>query len=102
MYVEPDDAMDQTGRNQWRSVSGKVSYAYQMKNDWLFFTSLTQANKPGGFNSGLSTESFLNDDERSRVLRFLAFDEEQLLVQDMGIKGPYHRKDALIFSIAEV
>ena len=90
MYVEPDDAMDQTGRNQWRSVSGKVSYAYQMKNDWLFFTSLTQANKPGGFNSGLSTESFLNDDERSRVLRFLAFDEEQLLVQDMGIKGPYH------------
>jgi outer membrane receptor protein involved in Fe transport len=80
------------------SVTPRFTLNYKLSDATIFYASVAQGNKPGGFNTGLQ-DANISDAERARLSRFNTFEEEKSWNYEIGAKTGL-LDDRLIFNIS--
>ncbi len=75
------------GEDSWSDFSPRINLSRRFENNWLTYFSVAKGFKPGGFNISLNEIDYFDENERDRILAFLAYDDEKLITYNLGFKG---------------
>lgn len=91
---DPDQANH--GSQTWHSLSPRLNFSQTLSSDTLYYASISLGTKPGGFNPSIESINYANEQERTRILENINYDEERLISYELGLKSSFYDERAFI------